>query len=84
MDIKHANILLKKYNLAEAHSNNMAYKLYMCDLGIAQVLGADEQSQTETYLGKIPMYASLEIAAYGVHCKASDLFSLGFVLLEMA
>jgi len=84
MDIKPANILLKKYKAEEAHSNNIAYKLYLCDFGIAQALNPDEQSQTETYFGSIPMYASPEVAAEGFYGRASDVFSLGCVLLEMA
>jgi len=84
MDIKPANILLKRYKLAKAYSESIAYKLYMCDFGIAQVLGPDERSQTETYPGKTPMYASPEVAAYNVHGRSSDIFSLGCVLLEMA
>lgn len=76
MDIKPANILLKKYKPGEAHSNNIAYKLYLCDFGIAQVLSPDERSQTEMYQGKTPMYASPEVAAYDVHGRASDVFSL--------
>jgi serine/threonine protein kinase len=84
LDIKPANILLKKYNVGEAHSNNMAYMLYLCDFGISQVLNPDEQSQTETYPRKTPMYASPDVASEGFHGKASDIFSLGCVLLEMA
>jgi serine/threonine protein kinase len=84
MDIKPANILLKKYKTEEALSNNIAYKLYLCDFGIAQALNPDEQSQTETYFGSTPMYASPEVAAEGSHGRASDVFSLGCVLLEMA
>jgi serine/threonine protein kinase len=84
MDIKPANILLKKYRDPEAYSNNIAYKFYLCDFGIAQVISPDEESQTETYPGKTPMYASPEVAACGVHSRASDIFSLGCVLLEMA
>jgi hypothetical protein len=83
MDIKPANILLKKYQADEAHSNNIAYKFYLCDFGIAQVLDPNERSQTETYPGKTPMYASPEVATYDVHGRASDIFSLGCVLLEM-
>jgi len=84
MDIKPANILLKKYKAEEAHSNNIGYKLYLCDFGIAQALNPNEQSQTETYFGSTPMYASPEVAAEGFHGRASDVFSLGCVLLEMA
>jgi serine/threonine protein kinase len=83
MDIKPANILLKKYKATEAFFNDIRYKFYLCDFGIAQVLGPDERSQTETYPGKTPMYASPEVAAYDVHSRASDIFSLGCVLLEM-
>jgi serine/threonine protein kinase len=84
MDIKPANTLLKRYKPTEAYSNNIAYKLYLCDFGLAQVLNLDERSQTETYPGKTPMYASSEVAAYDVHGRASDVFSLRCVLLEMA
>ncbi|PMD17823.1 kinase-like protein [Hyaloscypha hepaticicola] len=84
MDVKPANILLKKYKAEEAHSNNRAYKLYICDFSIAQALNPDEQSQTETYFGSTPIYASPEVAAEGFHGRASDIFSLGCVLLEMA
>lgn len=83
MDIKPANILLKQCKPAEAIIQGIAYKLYLCDFGIAQANIAEE-SQTETYPGKTPMYASPEVAAYGVHGRASDVFSLGCVLLEMA
>lgn len=84
MDIKPANILLKRYEPAEAYSNRIAYKIYLCDFGIAQGFVPHEQSQTETYPGNTPMYASPEVAAHDVHGRASDVFSLGCVLLEMA
>ncbi|KAH6673356.1 kinase-like domain-containing protein [Halenospora varia] len=86
MDIKPANILLKKYEPTDAYFNNIAYKIYLCDFGIAQVFNADDQSQTETYPGKTPTYASPEVAAEELqpHGRASDIFSLGCVLAEMA
>ncbi|KAH8646995.1 kinase-like domain-containing protein [Tricladium varicosporioides] len=86
MDIKPANILLKKYEPPDAYINNIAYKLYLCDFGISQVFNPDDQSQTETYPGKTPFYASPEVAADEPHPhgRASDVFSLGCVLAEMA
>ncbi|KAF4625750.1 hypothetical protein G7Y89_g12409 [Cudoniella acicularis] len=84
MDIKPANILLKKYDPTDAHFNNIAYKLYLCDFGIAQVFNPNDQSQTETYPGKTPTYASPEVVADEPHGRASDVFSLGCVLTEMA
>jgi serine/threonine protein kinase len=83
MDIKPANILLKRFKPPDAQSNDIAYRLYLCDFGLAQANFAEE-SQTETYPGKTPMYASPEVAAYNLHGRASDVFSLGCVLLEMA
>jgi len=84
MDIKPANILLKKCSSAEAYNFKMVYKMYLCDFGISQVFNPEEQSQTETYPGKTPIYASPEVASDERHGRASDIFSLGCVLTEMA
>ncbi|KAM3064809.1 Mitogen-activated protein kinase kinase kinase 2 [Clarireedia jacksonii] len=84
MDIKPANILLKRSNPTESFFNNVAYKMYLCDFGISQAFDVEDQSQTETYPGKTPTYASPEVAAGVSHGRASDVFSLGCVIVEMA
>jgi len=83
MDIKPANILLKRFNPTDAYFNQMAYKMYLCDFGTSQAFDLEDKSQTETYPGKTPTYASPEVAASDSHGRASDMFSLGCVLVEM-
>lgn len=84
MDIKPANILLKIYDPTHPFHNKMTYRLYLCDFGISQIFNPDDESQTETYPGKTPMYASPEVVMGECHGRASDIFSLGCVLAEMA
>ena len=84
MDIKPANILLKRSDPTRAFYNQTSYKFYLCDFGISQVFNPDDESQTETYPGKTPMYASPEVLMGERHGRASDVFSLGCVLAEMA
>ena len=83
MDIKPANILLKRYDTMNAYINEMAYRMYICDFGLAQPFNLEDQSQTEEYPGKTPTYASPEVAAGEIHGRASDIFSMGCVLTEM-
>jgi hypothetical protein len=83
MDIKPANILLKRYERSDESDTCCTYKMYLCDFGISQAFNPNDQSQTETYPGKTPTYASPEVASGESHGRASDIFSMGCVLAEM-
>ena len=83
IDIKPGNILLKRSDPTQSFYDQTSYKLYLCDFGISQVFNPDDESQTETNLGKMPMYASPEVLIGDRHGRASDIFSMGCVLAEM-
>jgi len=88
MDIKPANILLKRYERSDEFDayfqvHRCTYKMYLCDFGLSQAFNPNDQSQTETYPGKTPTYASPEVASGESHGRSSDIFSMGCVLTEM-
>ncbi|KAI9720669.1 MAG: hypothetical protein M1812_002849 [Candelaria pacifica] len=81
MDIKPANILIKKR--PTRYSKGRLYHLFIADFGLSSSYLSSDHSQTDAVIGRTPKYCAPEVYAYEKWGRPADVFSLGCVFAEM-
>ncbi|KAH0547852.1 hypothetical protein FGG08_000110 [Glutinoglossum americanum] len=76
-DIKPSNILVQE------RGTERDYKVYLADFGLSTRVDSGHETQTHGATGHTPMYASPEVLLCEPRGRASDIFSMGCVWLEM-
>ncbi len=85
LDIKPQNVLVKfakDFNVFE-NLDRPLYHFYLCDFGISKDFSDPNESKSEEPPARTATYCSPEIHKYEKYGRASDVFSLGCVFLEM-
>lgn len=81
MDIKPKNILVRTNEAAR--SGRHRWKVYLADFGLSKSFTEQGHSQTDGPVSRTPRYCAPEVYAHNPRGRASDIFSLGCVYLEM-
>ena len=82
MDIKPANILIKKR--PSNYTKGRLYHVFIADFGLSSSYLSTDHSQTDAVIGRTtPKYCAPEVYAYEKWGKPADVFSLGCVFAEM-
>lgn len=85
MDIKPQNILVRQFT-DFAHANNVdgiPWRIYLSDFGLSRSFANQGHSQTDGPTSRTPKYCAPEVYEYESRGRASDMFSLGCVYIEM-
>lgn len=81
MDIKPKNILVRRNEAVR--SGRYTWKVYLADFGLSKSFAEQGHSQTDGPVSRTPRYCAPEVYAFEPRGRASDIFSLGCVYLEM-
>ena len=83
LDIKPANILMKKSPKSIRRTGDPEHRVYVADFGLSRDFQGQDCSQSEERVGYTPKYCAPEVH-HGLPCGRSvDIFSLGCVYLEI-
>ncbi|KAF2005055.1 kinase-like protein [Amniculicola lignicola CBS 123094] len=84
MDIKPQNILVRRVRPSNSRAvNDGPWRIYLADFGLSKSFEETGHSQTDGPTARTPKYCAPEVYNFEPRGRASDVFSLGCVFLEM-